>query len=157
MARLAMLDPMNIKPHQIFPVNTGLSPEESARSYESDILEFFNGQAASFDLVMLGLGDDAHTASLFPGTDILKNTKDLVASVYLDDKKVYRISFTKKLINQAQCIAFLTFGEKKAPALAHVLGDEKNVDLYPAQLISPESGNLHWFVDQKAVSLISMS
>jgi len=150
MARLAMLDPMNVSDDHVFPVDTSLNPRHAAESYESEIRNFFSGTREVIDLVMLGLGDDAHTASLFPGTDILENDHDLVASVFLEDKNVYRISFTKRLINQAACVAFLTYGQNKAEAVGHVFGTVTNYNLYPAQLISPRSGELHWFMDKAA-------
>ena len=154
MARIAMLDPMNIPSSHIFPVDTSLKPAKAAQKYESDIKEFFKTDSPAFDLILLGLGDDAHTASLFPGTDIIDNTSDLVASVYLTDKQVYRISFTSRLINRGSSVAFLTYGDKKSEAVAHVFGEYRDHHRFPAQLISPESGDLHWFLDEEAAKRI---
>ena len=101
------------------------------------------------------MGDDAHTASLFPQTEILDNNEATVASVYVEKLSTYRISLTAGLINKAKNIAFLVFGESKAEAVQHVLGDEdKNTTLYPSQLIAPINDTLTWFLDDQAASLI---
>jgi 6-phosphogluconolactonase len=107
-----------------------------------------------FDLILLGLGDDAHTASLFPGTDILENESDLAGAVYLPQKEVYRITLTKKLINNAQNIAFLTYGNNKADAVRQVLKKEGSYSEYPAQLVQPVHGHLHWFLDKAAAAQV---
>jgi len=150
MAKLAMLEKMKIPSEHIFPVDTSLTHEAAASAYENDITNYFGNDNPAFDLVMLGLGDDAHTASLFPFTTVLSNDQDLVSEVFLPDKKIYRITFTKKLINNAQNVAFLTFGVNKSEAVWHVLEDAENTDNYPAQMIRPKSGYLHWFIDEAA-------
>lgn len=148
------LAPLNLKDSQILKVDTSLDPESAALDYERCIKRHF-GDDVSFDLVLLGLGDDAHTASLFPGTSILFNDENLVKDVYLEDKQVFRISMTAPLINNAKHIAFLTFGEGKADAIQHVLEGEKDITKYPAQLIKPVNGEVLWFVDEAAVSKLS--
>ncbi len=151
MAKNAMLDPLNIADDHACPVNTSVDPASAAQEYERSICHFFNDEPV-FDLILLGLGDDAHTASLFPHTDLLWIDEENVKEVYLKDKKVYRISFTAPLINKAKHIAFLTFGPNKADAIKAVFEAERNVDEYPAQLIKPVNGDLNWFVDEQAVS-----
>ena len=101
------------------------------------------------------MGDDAHTASLFPETSILETTEASVLSVYVEKLSTYRISFTSALINKAKNVAFLVFGDSKAEAIQHVLGgEEKDTTLYPSQLIAPLNGTLTWFLDEDAASLI---
>ena len=151
MAKNAFLDALNINTNQIFVVDTSLDPASAALEYERTIDKFFKHQP-QFDLILLGLGDDAHTASLFPGTSIVWIDEELVKEVYLKDKSVYRISFTAPLINQAKNTAFLTFGASKADAIKAVLEAEKDISKYPAQLIEPKNGTLNWFVDEEAVS-----
>jgi 6-phosphogluconolactonase len=105
--------------------------------------------------VLLGMGDDAHTASIFPFTDIVTNQKATVASVYVEKLNTHRISLTAPLINQADHVVFLVFGENKAEALKHVIDDEdKDFKTYPSQLINPTDGKLTWFVDEAATSLL---
>lgn len=151
MAKNAFLDTLNINPAQVFAIDTSLDPASAAVNYERAIETFFKNQP-QFDLILLGLGDDAHTASLFPGTSIVWIDEELVKEVYLKDKAVYRISFTAPLINHAKNVAFLTFGSSKAEAIKAVLEAEKDIFKYPAQLIEPKNGTLNWFVDEDAVS-----
>jgi len=154
MAQKALFDPLAIPETQIFRVNTSLSPQEAAADYARSIKQHFNSEQVQFDLVLLGLGDDAHTASLFPGTPVLHEQAATVTSVFLKDKDVYRITLTAPLINQARDIAFLVYGDSKAAAVQQVLEAEKNIETYPAQLIQPASGNVHWFIDVSAAALL---
>ena len=151
LAKNSFLDLLKINSDQVFVVDTSLDPASAAVDYERKIDKFFKHQP-QFDLILLGLGDDAHTASLFPGTSIVWIDEELVKEVYLKDKSVYRISFTAPLINQAKNIAFLTFGASKADAMKAVLEAEKDISKYPAQLIEPKNGTLNWFVDEEAVA-----
>lgn len=154
MAKRAILDPLKIQEDHIFYVNTKLAPEKAAIEYTKAITQHFEGTDLIFDLILLGMGDDAHTASLFPGTSILKSKEVEIDSVYVDKLSTYRISFTAPLINKAKNIAFLVFGENKAEAAKHVLEGEKNTNLYPTQLIQPIDGNVTWFLDDAAAALL---
>jgi len=151
MAKNAMLDTLEISENQVFKVDTALDPASAALAYQRWICGFFDDQPV-FDLILLGLGDDAHTASIFSGTELVWIDEELVKEVYLKDKEVYRISFTAPLINNARHIAFLTFGANKADAIKAVLEGEHDVAKYPAQLVKPVNGRLDWFVDEAAVS-----
>ncbi len=152
MAKKSLFDPLNIDGSQIFAINTSLGPQGAAADYTVQINNYFKATAATFDLILLGLGDNSHTASLFPYTDVLSNTTASVQAVYLKDQKVFRITFTAPLINNANRIAFLVYGAAKAEAVHHVLQDEKNIELYPAQLITPSHGETQWFLDIPAAS-----
>ncbi|MES2828833.1 MAG: 6-phosphogluconolactonase [Bacteroidota bacterium] len=155
MAKNTLLDPLNIVSDHIFYVDTNLEPEKAAIEYFKSITKHFNGADLSFDLILLGMGDDAHTASLFPETPILSNTEVEIDSVYVDKLSTHRISFTAPLINKAKHIAFLVFGESKAQAIKHVIDDEeKNTNLYPSQLINPIAGTLTFYLDQEAAELL---
>ncbi|RZK80809.1 MAG: 6-phosphogluconolactonase [Pedobacter sp.] len=155
MAKRAILDPLQIAADHIFYVNTKLAPEKAAIEYQKAIVKHFDGADLSFDLILLGMGDDAHTASLFPETTILNSKEIEIDSVFVDKLSTYRISFTAPLINKAKNIAFLVFGESKAEAIKHVIEDDnKKPSLYPSQLIKPFDGHLTWFIDQEAASLL---
>ena len=154
MAKRTLFDPLDISKSNIFPINTSLSPQESAKSYTATITAHFGGREPRFDLILLGLGDNAHTASLFPYTPVLTDKSASVQAVFLEGQKIYRISMTAPLINQARNIAFLVFGQEKAEAVHHVLADEIDPEKYPAQLIDPVKGELHWFLDEAAASLL---
>ncbi|MDB4920339.1 6-phosphogluconolactonase [Mucilaginibacter sp.] len=154
MAKKALFDPLEIDPMHIFPVDTSLAPKEAAKKYQEEIEQFFDEGELSFDLILLGLGDNSHTASLFPHTPVLHDRVPGVSDVYLEDQQVYRITVNAPLINEAQNIAFLVYGEEKAIAVHHVLEDDEDIEEYPAQLIEPIVGQIQWFLDDAAASML---
>lgn len=153
MAEKALFIPLKIPATNIFKVDTSLSPEAAANAYFENIKAHFASKPIQFDLILLGLGDDAHTASLFPHTEVLTAKDPGVKAVFLNDLQVYRITFTAPLINQATCVAFLIFGKGKAEAIKHAFDTKHDVNNYPVQLIHPESGSLYWFMDEAAASV----
>ncbi|OOQ61457.1 6-phosphogluconolactonase [Mucilaginibacter pedocola] len=151
MAKHTLFDPLGIDPSHVFPVQTELGADEAAKQYTANLIDFFDGQSASFDLIILGLGDNSHTASLFPHTSVLHDDSASVQALYIDEVKMNRITFTAPLINNAHHIAFLVYGEGKAEAVKHILEDEQDIELYPAQLIvETNDGDLQWFMDEGA-------
>jgi len=150
MVKKSLFEPLMIPDANIFYINTAVPPEESAKKYAQRILSYFKNDPVRFDLILLGLGDNSHTASLFPHTSVLKEKKALVSAVYIKELSSYRISMTAALINEAYAIAFLVYGEAKAMAVYNILEGEKDFETYPAQLISPEEGVLHWYLDEDA-------
>ena len=150
MAKTALFDPLGIRPAQVFAIDTRLAPAEAAAQYAVAIEEFFEEKEARFDFVLLGLGDNAHTASLFPHTPVLHETTVGVKEVFVSELHVFRITFTAPLINQARAIAFLVYGADKALAVQQILESNRDVDQYPAQLIAPTSGEVDWFLDAAA-------
>ncbi|MEO6732634.1 MAG: 6-phosphogluconolactonase [Ferruginibacter sp.] len=150
-----LFEPLQIKPSQVFPVDTSLPPANAAEKYLENISNHFKGAEPRFDLVLLGLGDNSHTASLFPYTDILHEKVPGVKSVFLKDQQVYRISFTAPLINLAHRAAFLVYGENKAQAVANILQGVNDFENFPAQLIQPVDGILQWFIDKPAASRLT--
>lgn len=156
MAAESILNPLNIQKDHIFYVNTSLSPVEAALEYQNAINMHFNGAQPVFDLILLGMGDDAHTASLFPDTDILESSEVGVEAVFVEKLNTYRISMTAGLINNAKNITFLVFGKSKAEAVKNVIeSEEENSTRYPAQLIKPYNGHVTWFLDQEAASQLN--
>lgn len=150
MVKKTLFEPLMIADANIFYINTAVPPVESARKYAQRILTYFKNDPVRFDLILLGLGDNAHTASLFPHTPVLKEKKALVSAVYIQDLSSYRITMTAALINEAYHIAFLVYGRTKANAVYEVLEGKKNFETYPAQLIISEQGMVHWFLDGDA-------
>ena len=157
MAKKTLFDSVNISPGQIFKINTSLPPAGSASAYENDIRAYFGSRSLSFDLVLLGLGDNSHTASLFPHTKVLHEKDALVKEEFIEEVKMYRITLTAPLINKAKQIAFLVYGPGKAEAVRHILEDKHNIEEYPAQLIHPQTGELHWFLDESAAKNLKES
>lgn len=154
MAYNELFNPLGIHESQIYRIDTSLVAETAAASYQETLEQYFGAEPIIFDLIMLGLGDDAHTASLFPGTNVIDEIGITVRAAYLPNN-VTRITLSAALINQANNVAFLTFGEKKAEAVKHIFESEFNPTKYPAQLIKPIHGKLEWFLDDAAVSLLS--
>ena len=160
-ARMAfdtLLNKVDIPPEQIHLMDTELSPEASAMEYEEELFEYFGTDvlpAQTFDLVLLGMGDDGHTLSLFPGTPVIHEENSWVSSFYLKEQDMYRITLTKNIVNHAKHIVFMISGKEKARAVHEVLEGERNPDLYPSQIIIPTQGELHFFMDEAAASMLT--
>ncbi len=150
MVKQSLLDSINIPSANIHRMAGELEPHIAANKYALELKHFFSG-SIRFDLVMLGMGDDGHTASLFPHTDAL-HTQEAVAANYVPKLDTWRLTLSAQTINAARHIVFLVAGEDKAPALHEVLQGEPNPEQYPSQLISPDEGNLTWLVDKTAAS-----
>jgi 6-phosphogluconolactonase len=152
MAKNAFFAPLKISEDNIFAVDSSLSPAEAASDYEQKIKKHFQDKESRFDFILLGLGDNSHTASLFPHTSVLHENKALVKEVYVQEVSMYRITFTAPLINAAACVAFLVYGSSKAEAVGNILHGPVDIDVYPAQLIKPTHGEVHWFLDGPAAA-----
>jgi 6-phosphogluconolactonase len=155
MAFDTLLDHVPVSPNQIHPMKTDISPADSVRHYDQLLREYFHAnQVNGFDLVLLGMGDDGHTLSLFPGTPVVNENKAWVSEFYLPSQQMHRITLTKVLVNQSAFVAFMAIGNGKAHALREVLEGDYQPDLYPSQVIKPVDGELHWFVDKPAASAL---
>lgn len=152
MAKKALFEPLLISPANVYAVDTTFEPAEAAAKYWNLISTFFDEDEPNFDLILLGLGDNSHTASLFPHTPVLHDTKPGVKEVWLEDQQVWRITLNAPLINEGRYIAFLVYGEGKAIAVHHVLEDAEDIEEYPAQLIDSIAGETLWFLDEAAAA-----
>ena len=153
MIRKILFDPLKITKSHIFSIDTTGTPEEAAEKYQHLIESHFQHQHIEFDFNLLGLGDNSHTASLFPHTSVLEETKPVVKSVFVKEVDMYRITMTAALINQSRHIAFLVFGAGKAEAVFHVLRDQAGLHKkYPARLISKDEKKVQWFLDRAAAA-----
>jgi 6-phosphogluconolactonase len=152
MAYDTLLNFVPVPPSQVHVMRTDIPAAESAAEYEKILHTYFDGAAASFDLVLLGMGDDGHTLSLFPGTAAVHEEKAWAIAYYLKAQDMSRITLTKTIVNRSARVAFMTTGTGKAHALKEVLKGDYNPDLYPSQEIKPVTGELHWFVDEAAAS-----
>jgi 6-phosphogluconolactonase len=149
-----LLNKVEIPLLNIHSIPVNLPPLEAARNYEKELGVFFGGTPPQFDLILLGLGENGHTASLFPGTKVIQEYAEGVRAVFVEEE-LFRITMTAPLINQAHHILFLVTGEKKAKVLQKILNASYQPDKYPAQLIKPIHGELVWFVDAHAASIIT--
>jgi 6-phosphogluconolactonase len=129
-----------------------------AEAYEETLRKFFELKAGEFprlDLILLGLGPDGHTASLFPGTAGLQEKSRLVIANWVEKLKTHRLSFTFPVLNAGRTVAFLVSGTDKAAALHSVLEENVPGEQYPAKLVQPKDGKLIWFLDRAAASALS--
>ncbi len=153
MARDAWLNKVDIPAANIHPMPTDdAEPASAAAKYEQHLLNFFNTSPGNFpalDVVLLGMGDDAHTASLFPHTEALKVSDRLITVGNKDGNP--RLTFTYPFINAARCVMFVVGGANKRPALAQVFAPEADNFQYPSRLIQPQ-GELWWLLDAAAGS-----
>ena len=157
-ARMAfdtLLNKVDIPRSQIHIMDTSLQPDEAAAAYAESLYEFFGTDVLpdrTFDLVLLGMGDDGHTLSLFPGTPVIHEENLWTSSFFLKAQNMYRITLTKNVVNHSNHIVFMISGSEKANALYQVLKGERNPDMYPSQVIIPTQGELHFFTDEAAAS-----
>jgi 6-phosphogluconolactonase len=156
-AKRLLLDTAPIPPEQVHSYDTvSVSPEVSAARYEELIRQRvgLEGVLPAFDLIFLGLGEDGHTASLFPGTPAVHEQKRLVVGQAVPKLDTIRLTFTPPLINNARRVVFLVSGESKAERLAEVLDGPEHPEELPAQLVRPAGGPL-WLVDRAAASRLA--
>lgn len=154
MTREALIEHVPLLPDNIHRVQGEMPPAEAAAAYETELKRFFAGEIPQLDLIMLGMGDDGHTASLFPHTAALDETEKWVVANYVTQKSVWRITLTVPAINAARQVAFLISGAEKAGRLREVLyGPHQPHDL-PSQLIQPTGGTLMWLLDIPAASAL---
>jgi len=156
MAFDTLLDHVPVPAAQIHVMRTeNIIPEVAAGEYEKILHHYFPATvpaASTFDLILLGMGDDGHTLSLFPGMHIMHVEDKWATSLFLKQQDMFRITLTTPVVNRSACIAFLVSGPGKADALKQVIEGDYNPDLYPAQIIKPLKGELHWFVDKAAAA-----
>ncbi len=152
MIQKSLFDPLKIPAAQIFKIDTTLAPDDAAKKYNETIEAHVEQMPIRFDFMLLGLGDNAHTASLFPFNCVLAETYAIVKAVLLNEQNSYRITMTAPMINESKHIVFLAYGKEKAQAVYHVLKDVRNPEKYPAQLIHPADGELQWFLDEAAAA-----
>jgi 6-phosphogluconolactonase len=157
MTREALLDYVPLRPEQIHRIEGELEPEAAASRYESELRSGFRLEGAEsprFDLVALGIGDDGHTASLFPHTKAIHEIDRLATANLVPQKDVWRITLTWPVINHARSVFFLVAGEAKASILKEVLTGPHDPERLPSQLIWPASGILTLILDKAAAALL---
>jgi 6-phosphogluconolactonase len=155
MTRKALLDHVPIPAANVHRVRGEDEPHQAAEAYERLLREFFGSEdrpARSFDLVLLGMGPDGHTASIFPGTEATTESQRWAMAVHVArPREMWRVTLTTVVLNAAADVTFLVAGTDKAVRLREVLQEGAEV---PAQLVKPTSGGLHWMVDAAAGSAL---
>ena len=152
----ALISPVDIPTTNVHRIVIEADATSSATRYEGELRDCFSDvEAPPFDLVLLGLGEDGHTASLFPQTSALSVTDKWVAANWIEKLAAYRITLTPAAINGASQVIFLVAGANKAAAVKAVLEGPAQPENLPAQLIKPQAGNLTWLLDSQAASMLS--
>ncbi len=159
MADETMLSKIPVPAGNVFRIEAeNPSADAAADAYEKTLRKFFQLEPDAvprFDLILLGMGPDGHTASLFPGTAALQEKKPLVVANWVEKLKTHRLSFTLPVLNAGRCVAFLVSGMDKATMLKTVLEEDVPAEQYPAKLVKPTAGKLIWLVDRAAASALT--
>lgn len=154
MAREALLSKMPIAEENVFRMKGELPPEAAAAQYEAAIKNSL-GHDPHFDIVLLGIGADGHTASLFPGTDALQETEKLVTANYIEKLNASRITLTFRVINTSQNVIFLAAGKEKAEVIGKIF-EKKDTPFLPAQMVDPAGGTIFWMLEKAAAAAIPL-
>lgn len=149
-----LLCEVDIPSSQIHKINTDIKPEESAMQYEKLLHQYFDDKQPTFDLVLLGMGEDGHTLSLFPNSEILLDDNSWVEAIHSKEKGE-RITLLPSIVNSSSAVAFLATGENKAKVVQQVL-EEPEQHNYPVQFIQPANKELHWFLDEGAAKYLNL-
>jgi 6-phosphogluconolactonase len=151
MAREALLQHVPLPPANIHRIGGEDDPARAALAYEQDMRRFFRtGSPPAFDLIFLGLGENGHTASLFPGTASLREDERWVVPQYVEITGTWRVTMTLPLINAARYVVFMVTGSEKADVLVRILEGHFEPDVLPAQMVLPTNGQIRWLVDAAA-------
>jgi 6-phosphogluconolactonase len=163
MVHEAMLSRVPVRPENVHRIRAeNVDARKAAAEYEQELRDYFFPRDMTldefprFDLVLLGMGPDGHTASLFPGTDAVREQTMWVAAPWVEKLRAHRITLTAPVLNRADSVIFLVSGEEKAETLWEVLHGEYQPDALPAQLIRPRHGRLLWLVDRAAARLLQL-
>ncbi len=157
MTREALLDHVPIPTGQVHRIHGEISPADAARDYEAVLTQYFGSELARFDLILLGLGMDGHTASLFPGTPVIHERARHVSEVYVAEQDLWRVTLTVPVLNAAEVVAFLVSGAEKSDILHEVLFGPRDPDRLLAQLVQPAASEVRWLVDREAASHLPAS
>jgi 6-phosphogluconolactonase len=155
MAKEALLDKIALPPANVHRMRAEEVPDPAADAYENEIKRFFalhSGQLPRFDLVLLGLGEDGHTASLFPGGRVLDERDRLVVAPYVEKLQAHRLTLTLPVINAAARVIFLVAGASKAKVVREILHAGETAAPYPAARVRPANGDLTWLIDAAAAA-----
>lgn len=158
MAQEFFLSKVPIPKENIYPVTKGAQPvDQAASTYENKLLKFFgtDTQIPQFDLILLGMGDDGHTASLFPGVQVLNETDKWVVGYFVDNARKERVTLTLPVLNAARMVMALVEGDKKAERVKEVLEGPKDPPKYPIQYIRPVEGQFDFLLDAAAAKKLS--
>jgi len=154
MARRELIEHVPIPPDNVHRIRGELPPEDAAREYSNELRLRYKQETPRFDCVLLGIGEDGHTASLFPGTSALDERKELSVALFVPRLRAWRVTLTFPVINNAREIIVLAEGTKKASVLKKVIGSVSTSKDFPMTMVRPHDGELHWILDSEAASFV---
>jgi len=158
LAREALLDHVPPPASNVHRIRGEINPEQAAADYERTLRSFFARRpeepTARFDLILLGMGEDGHTASLFPGMAALHEQTRWVVAHYVDKPRAWRVTLTPVVINAAAQVTFIVAGAGKTDRLRQVLAGPYQPDTLPSQIVRPTDGGLLWMTDEAAVAYL---
>jgi 6-phosphogluconolactonase len=154
MVRRELLYRLPIPDNNIHRIQGELSAVDAAKKYDEDIEKHFKTRSPRFDIVLLGIGIDGHTASLFPDSDALKEKQKIAIGVYIPQLESWRVTLSLPVINRAAAVLFLISGSGKASIVERILSSRLPSSRMPATLVQLRDGSVEWFLDRAAASLL---
>ncbi len=155
MVKHALLDHISIPEQNIHRICGEMEPAAAAAQYQEVVRKLVKGRPAVFDLILLGLGADGHTASLFPETEVLNEVEREVAAVFVPKLSTWRITLTLPVLNNAREVVFLVAGSAKAKIIKEIMADPRVQERFPATQVRPQNGTICWMLDAEAAALIT--
>jgi 6-phosphogluconolactonase len=155
MVQETLLDHVKIPAGNVHRIRGEITPEQAAREYAELLHSHFKADLPRFDLILLGIGEDGHTASLFPGTDAVEECVKHVTAVFVPRLDTWRVTLTFPVLNAAREILFLAAGRSKADIVQRIISIKQPAKEFPASMVNPENGTLHWMLDSEAMVLIN--
>ncbi len=150
-----LLDHVKIPDENVHRMRGEIAPEEAAAEYAELLHNHFKVSPPRFDLMLLGLGEDGHTASLFPETDAVEESEKHAVAVFVPKLDAWRVTLTLPVINSARKTLFLVSGKSKSEMVQRIVSNKQPAKEIPATMVNPQNGELHWMLDSEAMVLIN--
>jgi 6-phosphogluconolactonase len=155
MVQETLLDHIKIPDENVHRIRGEIAPEEAAAEYAELLHTHFKADLPCFDLILLGLGEDGHTASLFPETDAVEEYEKHAVAVFVPKLSAWRVTLTLPVFNAARKVLFLVSGKSKSEIVQRIMSNKQPDKELPATMVNPQNGELHWMLDSEAMVLIN--
>jgi len=155
MVKETLLDHVRIPDGNVHRIRGEVAPEQAAHEYAELLHDHFESDSPRFDIILLGIGEDGHTASLFPGTDVVEECKLYTVAVFVPRLDTWRVTLTFPVLNAAREVLFLAAGKSKSDIVQRIISIKQPSKEFPASMVNPENGTLHWMLDSEAMVLIN--
>ncbi len=157
LVRETLLDHIKMPDENVHRMRGEIAPEEAAAEYAELLHDHFKDSPPCFDLMLLGLGEDGHTASLFPETDAVEECEKHAVAVFVPKLDAWRVTLTLPVLNAARKILFLVSGKSKSKMVQRIMSNKQPAKEIPATMVNPQNGEIHWMMDSEAMVLINKS